>query len=435
MAFDKEDAPSQLPELRSEEVNDILNHQPAGIVRYGLTIIAFIGALIVLTSWFIKYPEVIKGSVVISTQKPPLKIISRSSGIVEKLLVQPNQAIKKGDFLAEIENTTRLENLPILQSLTSELKEYLQNPSHKVRFPSSSFTFGDLQSEYNLLLKNYQDAERHLGDAIYHQRKTILLNQIADYQKLVKINERQTAINHEEFVNTEAKYQTDKKLYQERVYSKLEFLNLENAFLQKKKEKENYAKIAIENSLILSEKQKQLIELDFEYTQKLRTYQDNMQQALQNVDNLLTKWQQNYVITAPSDGSLSFLKNITENQAVRAGDTLFIVTLPEQPIVAFAQMPAQNFGKVKIGQQVIIKLQNYPFEEYGSLSGRVRTIEPSPAGNFYRIGIQLPQGLTTNYHKTLRFVNEMPGTAEIVTEDIRLLERVFYGVRKMLNQQ
>lgn len=443
MTFDKKNVQklggnaltSQLPELRSEEVNEILSHQPAGIIRYGLSIIALIGLLILLASWFIKYPEIIKGSVVITTQRPPVKIISRSSGIIEKLLIHSNQTIRKGDFLAEIENTTHLENLPVLKTLSAQLKKYLQNSAYNVSFPSSAITFGDLQSEYNTLLKNYQESERLLGDAIYFQRKNILSSQIADYQKLVKINERQLDINQEEFSNAETKYQADKKLYQERVYSKLEFLNLENAFLQKKKEKENYAKIAIENSLTLSEKQKQRMELDFEYTQKVRTYQDNMQQALQNIDNLLAKWQQNYVITAPADGSLNFLKNLTENQTVRTGDTLFVVVPAHQPIVALAQVPAQNFGKVKLGQQVIIKLQNYPFEEYGSLLGRIQTIDPSPMGNYYRIGIQLPQGLSTNYQQTLSFINEMPGTAEIVTEDMQLVERIFYGFRKMLNQQ
>jgi HlyD family type I secretion membrane fusion protein len=427
--------PSQLPELRSEEVNEILNHQPAGIIRYGLSIIALIGLLVLLASWFIKYPEVIKGSVVISTQKPPIKIISRSSGIVEKLLIQSNQKIKKGDFLAEIENTTHLENLPVLQTLSAQLKKYLQNSTHKVPFPAGAITFGDLQSEYNALLKNYQEAERLLGDAIYRQRKRILSNQISDYQSLVKINERQLAINQEEFINAETKYQADIKLYQERVYGKLDFLNLENAFLQKKKEKENYAKVAIENSLTLSERQKQLMELDFEYTQKARNYQDNMQQSIQNIDNLLAKWQQNYVITAPTDGTLSFLKNLTENQAIRAGDTLFVVVPAHQSLVALAQVPAQNFGKVKVGQQVIIKLQNYPFEEYGSLLGRIQTIDATPMGNYYRIRIQLPQGLTTNYQQTLSFVNEMPGSAEIVTDDMRLFDRIFYGLRKTLNKR
>jgi multidrug resistance efflux pump len=435
-------------ELRSEEVNEILSKRPAGIIRYGLTVIAGLGILGLVASWYIKYPEIIKSSVMITTEKPPFKVIPRASGRLQKLLAKPNQEVKQGDFLAEIENTTRLENLPVLQTLSQQLKNYLQNTSSKVSFPTSNnsplsrrgaggevLTFGDLQSEYNSLLKNYQESERLMGDAIYQQRKQILQQQITDYKRMVVINNRQVDLNNEEFNNAEIKYNADKKLYQEKVYGKLEYLNLENAFIQKKKEKETYAKTLVENSLTLSERQKQLSELDFEFVQKTRTYRDNIQQSVQNIDNLLANWQQNFVITAPSDGELTFLKNLSENQTIRSGDTLFAVLPKNQPIVAMANVSAQNFGKVKVGQRVIIKLVNYPFEEYGSLSGNIQEIEPTPMGNQYRVKIKLSDGLKTNYDKTLPFRAEMQGSLEIITDDMRLLERTFYGLRKMMNQR
>lgn len=430
----KVDLPKPKLELRSEEVNEILSKRPASIIRYGLSIIALLGILGLVASWYIKYPEIIKGNVMITTEIPPLKVIPKVSGRVQRLLVKPNQLVKQGDFIAEIENTTRLENLPVLQTLSQQLKLYLQNTSLKVAFPSNTFTFGDLQIEYNNLLKNYQESERLFGDAIYVQRKNILIQQISDYKKLVIINQRQVEINKEEFSNVETKYVADKKLYQDKVYGKLEFLAFENTFLQKKKDNENYAKVLVENSLTLSERQKQLVELDFEYLQKTRTYRDNIQQSIQNIDNLLANWQQNYVITAPSQGSLSFLKNLTENQMIRAGDTLFAVLPQKGGVVAFANVSAQNFGKVKVGQQVIIKLVNYPFEEYGNLSGNIQEIESTPMGNQYRVKIKLPLGLKTNYDKILPFRTEMEGSLEIITEDLRLLERTFYGLRKILNQ-
>ncbi len=428
-------SPKPTLELRSDEVHEVLSKRPASIIRYGLTIIALVGIIGILASWYIKYPEIIKGNVVITTEIPPIKVIPRASGRLQKLLVKPNQLVNQGDFMAEIENTTRLENLPVLQTLSKQLKSYLQNTATKVNFPSTALTFGDLQTEYNNLLKNYQEAERLLNDAIYVQRKRILTQQIADYQKLVLINQRQVEINKEEFKNVEIKYNADKKLYQEKVYGKLEFLNFENTFLQKKKDNENYAKVLVENSLILSEKQNQLVELDFEYLQKTRSFRDNIQQSIQNIDNLLANWQQNYVITAPSQGKLSFLKNLTENQMIRTGDTLFAVLPQKGKIVAFADVSAQNFGKVKVGQQVIIKLVNYPFEEYGSIAGYIQAIEATPMGNQYRLKIFLPKELQTNYQKTLPFRSEMAGSVEIITEDLRLLERCFYGLRKIVFAQ
>jgi hypothetical protein len=120
---------------------------------------------------------------------------------------------------------------------------------------------------------------------------------------------------------------------------------------------------------------------------------------------------------------------------IRTGDTLFAVLPQNQPIIALSIVSAQNFGKVKVGQKVIIKLVNYPFEEYGSLSGNIEEIGTTPTGSQYRVKIKLEKGLLTNYDKTLPFQAEMQGSLEIITEDMSLLERSLYGLRKMLNQR
>ena len=87
-------------ELRSEEVHEILSKRPAGIIRYGLSILGLVLLLGVFASWYIKYPEIVKSLVMITTEIPPLKVSPRASGRLQKLLVKPNQTVKQGDFLA-----------------------------------------------------------------------------------------------------------------------------------------------------------------------------------------------------------------------------------------------------------------------------------------------------------------------------------------------
>ena len=69
------------------------------------------------------------------------------------------------------------------------------------------------------------------------------------------------------------------------------------------------------------------------------------------------------------------------------------------------------------------------------MSGNIEEIEPTLTGSQYRVKIKLEKGLMTNYDKTLPFQTEMQGSLEIITEDTWLLERTFYGLRKMLNQR
>jgi hypothetical protein len=50
------------------------------------------------------------------------------------------------------------------------------------------------------------------------------------------------------------------------------------------------------------------------------------------------------------------------------------------------------------------------------------------------VEIKLSNGLESNYHKKLDFTQEMQGSAEIVTEDMRLIERLIQPVRYILKK-
>ena len=50
------------------------------------------------------------------------------------------------------------------------------------------------------------------------------------------------------------------------------------------------------------------------------------------------------------------------------------------------------------------------------------------------VEVEFPDGLKTNYGKQLEFSQEMQGTAEIITEDVRLLERFFNPIKSLLKK-
>ena len=89
-------------EIRSDEVQEILNHVPHSFIRWGITIIFITILLLLFSSWFIRYPDVIPGKAVISTTKTPIKLISKSNGLIHKLYAKEGQWIKKGDKIAEV---------------------------------------------------------------------------------------------------------------------------------------------------------------------------------------------------------------------------------------------------------------------------------------------------------------------------------------------
>ena len=121
---------------------------------------------------------------------------------------------------------------------------------------------------------------------------------------------------------------------------------------------------------------------------------------------------------------------------MKAGENIFnIVSETSSRIIARTALPIQGSGKVKEGQRVNIKLQNFPSNEYGVLRGIIKSLALVPTENTISVEICLPDSLTTSYKKQLPYYQEMQGSAEIITEDLLLIERFIQPIRAMLKNQ
>jgi hypothetical protein len=57
-----------------------------------------------------------------------------------------------------------------------------------------------------------------------------------------------------------------------------------------------------------------------------------------------------------------------------------------------------------------------------------------PEQEYYLVTVELPQELKTNYGKILPFSQQMNGTAEIITENISVLGRLFSPLRSVFKK-
>jgi len=114
--------------------------------------------------------------------------------------------------------------------------------------------------------------------------------------------------------------------------------------------------------------------------------------------------------------------------------TLTNVAPPAIPVCKML-LPAQGSGKVKVGQRANVRINNFPDQEFGYLEGVVERISvtANPDG-MYEVEIHFPKGLVTNYGIQLPIDRQMQGSAEIITEDIRLIVRFFNPIKKILKK-
>jgi len=430
-------------EIRSDVVQEILTYPPNWMIRWGISLLFLLFAMVVGISWFIKYPDIIKGSVILTTEIPPIKLVCKSSGQLQKIYALEGEVVQKGAFIAKIESHVSDNAIVYLQNKLTSLAVLLTTDTlkstHTIEFADAHLVFGEMQSEYNQLKSLVKSYEALKTNLFKEGTLSNLLKKIEYYERLSAISKRQGIVFEKVLLNAKQKFNADKILYEKEVISKMDFFRFESKWLGIQQEEENLKKEYVQNIITISEYDKQWRDLSNDFSEKERELKVGIQAGIFNLYNAIHSWKRNHILIAPFSGSVSYLHNLAQNQFVQSGTPLFAIVPDNNSYVGYIKIPTQGFGKVKRGQQVHIKLDHYPSHEYGQVNGQVIDVtqmsNSDSAGNNakYLAKIILTNDLISTYQKTLEFKPEMSGTAEIVTDDLRLMQRIFSQIRKVFD--
>lgn len=419
---------------RSSEVEEILTKVPHWMVRWGNSLLLIIVMLLFALSWLIKYPDTIEGNAIITSKTPPQKIYSPNNGKLETLFVQDQQKVKKNQILALIENSADSDDVNLLKKKLEEIsfsKGILEFPIEKLSF----LKLGEISPDYMgfekayleyLMNETFSPFENKL---ISTQRTMTSLN-----QQLINLQNQKKLI-HSSLNLAEKNYARNEHLFNKGVISEQELENQKLTLIQKKRDVENIEVNISQLREGMNDVSKSSSEIGISSKMlETRLHKDFILAYNQLMRSILD-WEMKYLVKSDIEGSISFMDFWHESKSLTAGELLFTV-VPEEnkDFLAQLEVPAQNSGKIKQNQKVLISLHNYPPTEYGKLLGNVSTINSIQNSNGnYLINIQLNNDLISSYDIPIPFRPELEGKAEIITEDLRLIERLFYDLKDIFS--
>jgi HlyD family secretion protein len=423
-------------EIRSEEVQEIMGFIPHWIIRWGLTLIFMVVTFLIIGSWFFRYPDIIPSTIVVTTENPPANLVARSSGKITELYVQDKQEVREGESIAIIENSTNHRHLFELKEELDAMSSFFTDYDTPLTGQfDKNYSLGELQSTYAAFLKSYADY-KHFIELNYHQKKINSTRAEITRHKLMREQFKlQDKIMEQELKIGRDQYQRAKELLDKGIISKSDLDIAKSTYLQKeyatKTAKTNLANKEIQ----INQLEQNIMELELQFRENKTKFQLTLSQAYENLMGRIAQWEQTYLLKAPISGTVTFTKFWSINQNVTVGDRV-VTIIPEEggKIIGKVVMPIRGSGKVKVGQRVNIKFANFPHMDYGIVTGIIKSKSLVSADNFYSLEVDLPNGLLTSYGENLEFSQEMQGTAEIITEDIRLLERIFKPIKAILNK-
>jgi hypothetical protein len=136
-------------ELRSEEVQEILTRVPNWMIRWGNTLFLLLIIMLLLLSWFVKYPDIIISEVIITTEIPPQKEYARITGKIDTLFVSDTQNVIENQPLSIIENTANYRDVFFLKYIIDTIKVQKENFSFPIEKMPILF-LGDIETSYSL---------------------------------------------------------------------------------------------------------------------------------------------------------------------------------------------------------------------------------------------------------------------------------------------
>ncbi|MCL2247300.1 MAG: HlyD family secretion protein [Lentimicrobiaceae bacterium] len=232
----------------------------------------------------------------------------------------------------------------------------------------------------------------------------------------------------------------DSLLYVKNALSNAEYQNAKNIYLQQLQSFEN-AQLGIDNQNIsILQLEQNVFDLEQQHKEQLNNLQIALTGAYNQLQTQIKIWEQTYLLISPIAGVVTFTKYWQKNQNINAGEVLVTVVPNETTIiVGKILLPPQGAGKVKEGQTVNVKFDNFPHLEFGMVRVQIKNISLVPIviennQKAYMLEVDFPEKLLTNYGKELAFSQEMTGSAEIITEDLRLLDKFLNPIKAVLKK-
>lgn len=421
-------------ELRSEEFQEILGAIPSWILRRGITILTAIVIILLIGSAFFKYPDTISATMTLTGTSPATALVAKASGRLQELEVTDKQNVKSGDYLAVIENPAKTKDILTLKQYILHLNERIDT---LINLPPKELHLGAMQSLYSSFYITLFDYHEFKRLQYYTKKIDYMKERIAQYQLYYNNIISQKNIVNEQFKLNKSQYQRDSTLNKKGVISPEELETSRNQYLQGYLSLENMNTTIQNTQIQITQMQEGLLDTEYQYQDKKNQLETQLKTYISQLLTEIQTWEQNYILKASVDGQVTFTNYWVQNQNVSVGDIIFNI-VPENTgrIIGKAQMPLTRSGKVKAGQKVNIRFTNFPDNEYGIVKGFVKSISMVPVKgmqeeNYYTVEIELPDGLKTTYKKELPYLPEMQAQADIITDDISVLERFFMPLRKI----
>lgn len=414
-------------DIHSEDLQEIISKPPSWLLKRGINFIVLTIFILFGLTFFIRYPEVVPVSMKFNTSSAPKVLTGKVTGNLVKILVKDGTAVDKNTDIAYLESVAdHHQVLHLLDKMKQVRSSTIELADLKDIVTPTELELGEVQNSYQNFYLAYLNYVAINKEGIYQKRKNFIQNEVKyineqnqRIQQSFDLQKRELALAEEEY----AKYQI---LAEKKVISQLELQQKEALLLAKRQSIPQTENTIIGNQSSRLSKDKEMSEINNQMFEEEKKFYQSLNTFISDAEN----WKKQYVISSPAKGTLIYGDFLQENQLIKMGEELFYVNANKDDYYGEIMIPQSKSSKVKVGQEVLIKVQSYPYQEYGYLRGRIDYISDIPI----RDSVFFSKVILNRNEKD-SVIKLKPGIladADIITENQSIIKRIWLNLTKSL---
>jgi len=422
---------AQSIEQQSEEIQTIIERMP---IKFGTFVAITVLVLIlttVLLAFTIKYPDTVDGKITITAKSAPIRIVANSNGKLY-LIAKNNQTVKSGMSIAYIESGCNFRDVCYLDSILNNTNQISDIPFNKRKL-----VLGELSQFYNNFLIIKEQYKRTISSDISATMRRSLNQQIQIDREVIQNEDAEIELNRKSLSIQAKQLYKDSILFYRKAISEKDYNSSKTHYFDLQ---QNIQSLLTNKSSVLSRISQNTMDIrkqELDENENCLKVQTELSAKTNDLINNIKLWKEKYLIKSPANGTVQYLGFWRENIFIQSTQELFTVIPDKKQTYGELVIPSYGSGKVSTGQTVNIKIDSYPYDEYGMLKGVVESISQitnkiktdKGVSDTYMVTVSFPKGLVTNYGKTLNLNFESTGTAEIITKPKRLIQRLFDNLK------
>ncbi|KAA3623743.1 MAG: HlyD family efflux transporter periplasmic adaptor subunit [Bacteroidetes bacterium] len=417
--------PDNLTNTEQQEMQEIIGAMPSRIWRRGILLVLGLVVLLIVVAHFVRYPDVIEVPVELRVNEV-VDVRADYGGTLDHIIVQEGNRVEKGEVLLVFKGRFEYDELNRLAAFLESLSRRSTVAEVAAMVFPESLNLSVLPAETAKLKQDIKDLSRKYFDQHPDQQVSRLNKEKEILNRLTAAAEKQIDKIEEETRLAEKNYQDYKSLLESGAASSVEADAAQATLLRLQATLESHKAELIRYELDHSGLDTQIELLRHEVEEALWQEFGAVHRRSADIYGMVQDWLNKNVVYAPVGGKVVFPERLLEGQSVSSGATLLsiIISGPGEKLQATGQLAGEGTGKVEPGMNVHLRLQAYPYKEYGELPGKVEKIGGVSASGFFEIIIDFPNDWKDDRNvEKMEFKPGMVGIARVITEDRSLLER------------